>query len=151
MGRKRKPYRAPITLEGEKIEPSKSIRLLGVYLDEALSYKVHLEVLNTKVLALLAALRSITSSTWGTTLEAARTLYRGAIRPVLAYGASLWCPEDLEKAKGLSKSLQSIQGRFLRTITGAYKATSIEALEIEAFIEPLDLYIEKSASQGIAR
>ena len=103
-------------------------------------------MLNTRVPTLLAALRSITSSTWGTTLEAARTLYRGAIRPVLAYGASFWCPEDLEKAKGLSKSLQSTQGRFLRAITGAYKATSIEALEIETFIEPLDLYIEKSAS-----
>ena len=63
VGRKRKPYRASITLEGEKIEPSKSIRLLGVYLDEALSYKAHLEVLNTKVPALLVALRSITTST----------------------------------------------------------------------------------------
>ena len=63
MGRKRKPYRASITLEGEKIEPSKTIRLLGVYLDEALSYKAHLEVLNIKVPALLVALRSITAST----------------------------------------------------------------------------------------
>ena len=88
----------------------------------------------------------ITSSTWGATLDTARTLYRGAIRPVLAYGALSWCPKDLEKAKSLSRSLQSIQGRFLRAITGAYKATSIEALEIETFIEPLDLYIEKSAS-----
>src|SRR6201999_760039 len=90
-------------------------------------------------------------STWGTTLEIARTLYRGAIRPVLAYGALSWCPEDLEKAKGLARKLQSIQSRFLRAITGAYKAISIEALEIETFVEPLDLYIEKSASQGAAR
>ena len=29
---------------------------------------------------------------------------------------------------------------------GAYKATLIEALEIETFIKPLDLYLEKSIS-----
>jgi len=51
----------------------------------------------------------------------------------------------------LRKSLESIQGIFLRAITGAYKAASIGALEIETFIEPLDLYLEKSASQGAAR
>jgi len=33
LGRRRKVYRAPITLEGKKIEPSRSIRLLGAYLD----------------------------------------------------------------------------------------------------------------------
>ena len=33
IGRRRKVYMAPITLEGKKIEPSKSIKLLGAYLD----------------------------------------------------------------------------------------------------------------------
>ena len=32
-GRKRKVYRATITLEGEIIKPSRSIRFLGAYLD----------------------------------------------------------------------------------------------------------------------
>ena len=100
---------------------------------------------------LLNAIKSITSSTWGTSLIDARKLYRGAIRPALAYGTSFWYPRDSEKVEGLRKSLESIQGRFLRAITGAYKAASIEALEIETFIEPLDLYLEKSASQGAAR
>ena len=142
---------ASITLEGKEIKPSKSIRFLGAYLDQSLSYKAHLNALNIKIPILYSALRSITSSTWGTALNAARTLYRGAIRPVLAYGALFWCPENLEKAKGLVRSLQSIQGRFLRTIIGAYRATSYEALEIETFTEPLDLYIERAATQGASR
>ena len=87
IGRRRKVYIAPITLEGKIIEPSKSIKLLEVYLDQGLTYKAYLNALNTKIPFLLSALRSITSLTWGTTLDAARTLYRGAIRPVLAYGA----------------------------------------------------------------
>ena len=100
---------------------------------------------------MLGALKSITSSTWGTSLLDARKLYKGAIRPAIAYGALSWYPRDSNKAKSLKKSLESSQGRFLRAITGAYKAASIEALEIETYVEPLDLYLEKSASQGAAR
>ena len=69
----------------------------------------------------------------------------------MAFGALFWYPKDLTRVKTLRKSLESIQGKFLRAITGAYKATAIEALEIETFTEPLDLYLEKSASQGAAR
>ena len=151
IGRKREAHRASITLEGKIIKPTKSIKFLGAHLDEGLTHKAHLTALNTKIPTLLSALKSITASTWGTSLTAARTLYRGAIRLVLAYGALSWCPENLEKAKTLARDLQSIQGRFLRAITGAYRATSIEALEVETFTEPLDLYIEKIATQGASR
>ena len=144
--RKRKAYKASIILKEKINKLAKSIRFLGAYLDKGLTYKAHLKVLNTKIPILLSALRSITASTWGTPLVAARALYRGAIRPVLAYGALSWCPENLGKAKTLAKSLQNIQRRFLRAITGAYKATLTEALEIETFTEPLDLYIEKTAT-----
>ena len=40
---------------------------------------------------------------------------------------------------------------FLRSITGAYRATSTEALEIETFTEPLDLFIERTANLGLIR
>jgi len=148
---RRRVYRASITLEGRIIEPSKSIKLLGAHLDQGLTHRAHFEALGTKISTLVSAIKSITSSTWGTSLIDARKLYRGAIRPALAYGASFWYPRDSEKVEGLRKSLESIQGRFLRAITGAYKAASIEALEIETFIEPLDLYLEKFASRGAAR
>jgi len=144
--RRRKAHKASINLEGELIKPSKSIRFLGAFIDEGLTYKAHLKTLNTRVPTLLNALKSITSSTWGVSLLRARKLYIGAIRPALAYGALSWYPRDSNKAKGLIRRLESIQGSFLRAITGAYRATLIEALGIETFIEPLDLYLEKSAS-----
>ena len=57
----------------------------------------------------------------------------------------------LKDSKTLRKTLQAIQGRFLRTITGAYRATATEALEIETYIEPLDLYIERNTNLGYTR
>jgi len=41
-----------------------------------------------------------------------------------------------------------MQGKYLRIITGAYRATAIEALEIEIDTIPLDIFIEDTiASQ----
>ena len=106
--RKRKAVKASINLEGEIIKPSKSIRFLGAFIDEGLKYKAYLKTLNTRVPTLLSALKSITSSTWGVSLLRARTLYIGAIRPALAYGALSWYPRDSNRAKGLIKRLESI-------------------------------------------
>src|SRR5215475_316799 len=56
IGKRRKAYDAPITLEGRIIKPSKSIRLLGAYLDRGLTYKAQLDALNTKIPTLLSAI-----------------------------------------------------------------------------------------------
>ena len=60
---RRKAHKASITLEGKVIKPADSIRLLGVHLDQSLTYKAHLRALNTKIPTLLSALKSITSLT----------------------------------------------------------------------------------------
>ena len=62
-GRRRKAYKALITLKGKVIKPTRFIRFLEVYLDEGLLYKVYLITLNIKILILLNALKSITIST----------------------------------------------------------------------------------------
>jgi hypothetical protein len=80
-------------------------------------------------------------------------VYKTIVRPALTYGASLWqIPEGvLGHRKGTNQRLQAIQGRCLRTITGAYKVTSIEALEIETALPPLDLYTQLAAAKIIIR
>jgi hypothetical protein len=68
-------------------------------------------------------------------------LYTAAARPALLYGCSAWyAPEDTpEHRKGIARKLQAIQGRYLRAISGAYKATAIQALEIETYTPPIHL------------
>ena len=91
------------------------------------------------------ALGSITKSTWGIQAPLARQLYLGAIRPALSYGALAWYPL-LEDRKQLTSTLANWQGKFLRSILGAYRAIATSALEIELNIEPLDLYIKRQAT-----
>jgi len=47
--------------------------------------------------------------------------------------------------------LRAIQGRCLRAVAGAYKATSAEALEAETHVKPLDIHVSKAALQAAAR
>jgi hypothetical protein len=150
-GKKRlKSKESSINLEGAIIKPSKTIRILGAFLNRGLTAEAHLSTIQKRASSLLLALKSLTQSTWGAPLEGARELYLRAIRPALSYGSIAWFPV-LKDPKTLRKTLQSIQGRFLRTITGAYKATATEALEIETYTEPLDLYIERNANLGFTR
>ena len=53
--------------------------------------------------------------------------------------------------KGMASKLRAIQGRCLRALAGAYRATSTEALEVEINVEPLELYTTRLAAQPAAR
>jgi hypothetical protein len=54
----------------------------------------------------------------------------------MLYGASAWyTSEDIKGArKGVVNKLKSLQGKYLRIVAGAYRATLTEALEIETHI-----------------
>jgi hypothetical protein len=51
----------------------------------------------------------------------------------------------------MENRLRTVQARCLRLIAGAYRATLAEALEVETFAEPLDLYNNKMAAQAPVR
>jgi hypothetical protein len=142
---KRKGAKESITLENQEITPKKTIRILGVYLNRDLSPSAHLEALKARLPQLQSLLGRLVNSTWGIGAEIGRAIYLQAIRPVLSYGAIAWYPLNQEKGAHID-TLEKWQGKFLRRILGAYKATSNQALEIESYTEPLDLYIERQAT-----
>ncbi len=144
---------AEIKLGDQSIGPKSDIRILGVRLDSALRWQAHMRAIKAKSVHIISALRMITGSTWGSSLETSKEVYKTAIRPAITYAASIWhTPHGVKgHRKGIGVKLQKIQGKCLRTIAGAYKATSTEALEIETFTPPLDLHTERLATRAIAR
>ncbi|EKG09195.1 reverse transcriptase, putative [Macrophomina phaseolina MS6] len=54
-----------ITLGGRYLSPSDSCRFLGVFLDQKLSGKTHVQQLQARATTALTALSSIAGSTWG--------------------------------------------------------------------------------------
>jgi len=150
---KRVNLEASLNLGEHTVEPETDIRILGVQLDTTLRWQPHLRAVEAQVTHHVNALKAITGSTWGAPMETARKAYCTTVRPAIIFGCNAWYTPAGTKGyrKGIAVKLQSIQGKCLRAIAGAYKATSTEALEIETYIPPLDLFTEESVARTSTR
>src|ERR1035438_9163102 len=73
-------------------------------------------------------------------MEKARQVYLAVIRSAVSYGAVLWHRPG-KKPKGPVTKLQKHQNSRLRQVLGAFRATPIRQLETEAYVPPLDLWL----------
>jgi hypothetical protein len=136
---------AKVNLRGHEVSPSAEVRILGVQLDGKLRWGAHKSKLKKKLVTQMFALTRIAASTWGPNLLHARTIYTAAIRSALAHGASAWHRTEKTrsgKASGLAKELSKTQNQCLRVVTGAFRAVATRRLETEAYVPPLDLWLD---------
>ena len=73
----------------------------------------------------LGLLKKLTGTHWGANSKIIKTVYTGAVKPTLEYGASAWATA----AKTHTDKLDSVQNIGLRTILGAMKSTPIAMME----------------------
>jgi len=122
------------------------VKYLGITIDKRLDWKAHIQEVCRKALTTIPALKSLAGSTWGARLQELRKIYQMVLVPQILYGCSIWGNCDLY-AKGIhsqnARLLNSIQTQALRVVTGAYKATSQAALNIESHTTPILLEIKK--------
>jgi hypothetical protein len=142
-------------LGGERpgLAPVESARFLGVWLDRKLSFKAHRKHVAAKMATQTLALTRLTAKTYGVHISRAREIYTKVIRSVLSYGASAWhTPTPLGGTpRGLARSFHTIQTRCLRVVTGAYKATPTRNVESEAWVPPIDLYLNRWVAKAEQR
>ena len=81
--------------------------------------------MQTKGFKNLAVLKKLSGTHWGANFKILKTVYRGAVRPSLEYGASAWATT----AKTHTSKLDKVQHIGLRTILGAMKTTPIAERE----------------------
>ena len=118
-------------------------------MDSKLNWNTHITQATHRGATAFAAASWITASTWGPSFRRTRLLYTAVVRPTMLYGAQIWGigPSGNFLAKGSLAPLVKLQNQCLRRITGAYKRTPSAALEREAAVPPLDLYIDTVAMQ----
>ncbi len=136
---------ATIQLEGTTLEPKESVRVLGVWIDTKLNWKSHAREVSRKMASQTQGLYRVAASTWGATFNHSRQVYSAVVRSALCFGAPTWHTPSKgpEKVKGLAKKLGKYQNSCLRTIAGAYRATSVRQLETETFVPPLEVYLNR--------
>ncbi|KAJ3552812.1 hypothetical protein NPX13_g11028 [Xylaria arbuscula] len=137
-----------------EIAPKPTCKYLGVTMDTKLTWKPHIEGIRQKLMKTVTAMGCLGNSAWGVGLDGMRKIYRGVAVPQMLYACSVWSNADV-RGKAYTKKtlemLQTIQARAARTITGAFKATSRPALNIETYLLPVERQIWKHNTETIGR
>lgn len=150
--RTRHNMEAKITIQGHTSRPEPCVRILGLWVTPRLSWGQHVKKANQRAEANMDSLTRLTTSTWGATFAQARQLYTAIVRPAMTYGSPIWATDN---SKGkipqvLLTELERTQAKALRRMTGAYKSVPLRALEHEANILPIDIYLQQLRIQHSA-
>ena len=129
-----------LDFEGIKIDPSLSIRVLGLHVDTKLRQGPYITQLTARVANQKRALEYLIDLIQGAIFARYHTVYSIVVRPILIFAAPI--QHHLRGIEGFSRKslekLAKIQNKYLRRVTGAYRATPILVLEVEASIAPLE-------------
>lgn len=133
---------------GEKKKSQSQVKLLGIILDEHLTFKEHIAKALAKAnraSGLIARLGGVKNGMCG---MAIRSLYLACVRPIFEYGIEVWNFAIQSKDKD---RFRSIQGNCLKRALGAVKTTSFEVLEVETAVPPVDFRLEYLAAMKSIR
>ncbi|VTT82833.1 unnamed protein product [Fusarium fujikuroi] len=133
-----------------------SIRILGVEVDNKLNWQAHALGLGAKVNAKMNDIARICNTTAGPDMIALRQLYITTVRPIISHGCGAWfiygeAKVKYQITKDLGRYLGSIQNQCLRIVTGALARTKGRAVNKEAYVEDILVYLDRVATVQRAR
>lgn len=150
------PRYTPITLsDGTVIDASREAeRYLGFWLDPSLTFETHRTKALAKAGTSLHALRGLAGSTWGVALSYMRRTYQAIVIPQMLYGVAAWFQPGALTKKEATKTVRgfaAIQKRAAVLISGAFRTTAAEALNIELHLLPMRLQMEQLTKETALR
>jgi hypothetical protein len=97
-------------------------------------FDIHWKKAIAKAGTSLEALWGLAGSTWGVALGSMRRIYQAIVIPQMLYGAAAWFqPGNMTQAQltTITRDFAAIQKRAACLISGAFRTTVAEALNIE--------------------
>jgi len=91
-----------IYLNYKILEKHEEIKYLGIYLDSKFNFNAHIGNTVAKLITLVNMLARTAKLQWGLGHKALKSIYEGAVVPILTYGAPIWI-EAIRKNKNLTK------------------------------------------------
>jgi ribonuclease HI len=129
------------------IQPSQTIRWLGIWFDAHLNFHEHVRRVTDKAARAVNGLRILGNSIRGLAPSHFHTLYLQAIRPIMDYAAPVWHSGTASQIKPMT----IVQNNALRLICGAFRTSPAYALEIEAAVPPLDIFLRLTKHRAAIR
>ncbi|GBN40333.1 Putative protein in type-1 retrotransposable element R1DM [Araneus ventricosus] len=118
------------------IRVTDSLLILGITIDNKLTWSEHINTLHDKMLVLTSNFNRILKTDWSVNKDLIKTWYLTTIEKALLYGASVW-GGALTKTQVIR--LHSIQRIFLLKLTRGYRTTSTNVLNILTGLPPLHI------------
>jgi RNA binding protein fox-1 len=119
-----------------------TLKYLGIILDTKLAFREHINYITEKCSKLIFALSKSAKLNWGLSHDALKTIYTGAILPLLLYGSPIWI-NTLTNASYKIK-LTRVQRLINIRIAKSYRTVSNEALCMITGLTPIDIKIEET-------
>jgi hypothetical protein len=134
-----------IYLCNKPLEQVTTLKYLGIIIDDKFKFSQHISYAAEKCNKLIYSLSKSAKLTWGLKHEALRTIYKGAILPLLLYGAPVWT----EEMKYSYNRLKYIRVQRLTNIrmAKAFCTTSSETLCIVIGMTPIIIKTEEAVKQ----
>lgn len=130
-----------IYLNGNSLNQVSEIKYLGIYFDDRLNFNSHVKHTTEKAIKLIHTLSRSAKMHWGLGHEALKTIYTGAIQPILSYGVPVWIKAAGKKAN--QAMLRRVQRLINIKIAKACRTLSYEASCILSGVTPIIIKIEE--------
>ncbi|CAK1546868.1 unnamed protein product [Leptosia nina] len=131
-----------LSMGGTRIDVVKEVKLLGLIIDESLTFNTHVKTVCAKAYQIYRQLARAAKIGWGLDTTIIRTIYTAVIEPILMYAASAW--EQAARKKCVKVQLDRIQRLFLQKICKAYRTVSLHSGLVLTGLLPLNLRIEEA-------
>ena len=133
-----------LSMGGTDITLKKEIKILGLIVDNKLTFNAHVDSTCKKVVSIYKQLIRAAGTSWGLHPEIIHQIYISVIEPITLYAASAW--EPAVRKLGVQKRLNFIQRSFAQKICKAYRTVSLHSALILAGILPLDIRVREAAT-----
>jgi ribonuclease HI len=132
-----------VYLNNKKLEEVEEMKYLGIYFDSRLTFDKHIQYTAENSTKLIYMLGRSAKFYWGLGYKALKTIYEGALIPLLRYGAPVW-DEAVLKERNLRMPQRTQRLINIKTAK-AFRTISFEASCMMAGVQPLGIVIEENA------
>ncbi|CAF4816835.1 unnamed protein product [Pieris macdunnoughi] len=138
-----------IRMNGQDIIMEKEIKLLGLTIDDGLTFNKHVQNVTRKAADIQKKIARMAKLEWGMTGDMVHQVYQAVIEPIVTYASAAWAPTV--KKLCTRKKLETVQRAFAQKIAKTYRTASLNSATLLAGILPLDLRVEEAAAMFEAR
>ena len=136
LPRTKRPPTSWIAVAGDRVPVGRSIKYLGLVLDDRLSFEPHFAQLTPRVEKVALSLSRILPNIGGLKAKI-RRLYAAVTGSMVLYGAPIWAKEDPLSRQNV-KALRSAQRQMAIRAIRSYRTVSSEAAIILVGMVPFD-------------